>query len=123
MRKCPYDAIVCKACDSVGDWTNIDNIIAANDMCKTEVHKFCSENPGHPKCACWNANNPYYKGACDSLRNLFAKNILKEEPPPKKEKDNIDDVARLIEALGKHNNNNNNNCKTECCKTDDSYCH
>jgi hypothetical protein len=75
LKSCPFPADVCKKCTSVDDWSNFSTIINAPTSCKQSIAKYCSNNPKHPFCECWNKSSPKYTSTtCTLLRALYMSN-------------------------------------------------
>ncbi|KAG2498118.1 hypothetical protein HYH03_003876 [Edaphochlamys debaryana] len=70
-KLCPYDEATCTACTSVADFTDDRNIMASSTQCLSAIDSFCTMNPGHPRCWCWDIRNPYYGTCCKVYRNMF----------------------------------------------------
>lgn len=73
IKACPYDQETCIQCNSVTDWTNINAVMTTKDsQCLDAINKFCSKNPSHYMCKCWNSNdNSYTSNQCTNYRNIF----------------------------------------------------
>lgn len=73
MQACPFDESTCSSCRSVTDWTDISAVFASqNPACLTAIQKYCSENPSHAKCQCWNSNSAIYSStSCTNFRKIF----------------------------------------------------
>jgi hypothetical protein len=75
LKTCPFPKEVCSQCSTVKDWSNFQNIIDAPLTCKKAIAKYCSSNPKHPFCECWNTTSPKYSSTtCTLLRALYANN-------------------------------------------------
>lgn len=75
LQKCPFPQDVCKKCSTVKDWSSFTNIIDAPFTCKQAIAKYCSANPKHPFCECWDTSSPkYISTTCTLLRALYANN-------------------------------------------------
>jgi hypothetical protein len=73
LRSCPYDAATCAACAGVTDWSNNNTIMStAGTPCLQAINAFCSRNPTHSHCSCWDMNNPQFDGSCKAYRSIFA---------------------------------------------------
>lgn len=74
MKACPFDPTTCEACKSVTDWTDINAIMTTRDArCLEAIDKYCTDNPSHAMCKCWNSNdNAYTTTQCQNFRNIFA---------------------------------------------------
>jgi hypothetical protein len=74
IKACPYDQDTCIQCKSVTDWTNINAVMTTKDaQCLDAINKFCSDNPSHYMCKCWNSNdNSYTSNQCANYRNIFS---------------------------------------------------
>ena len=85
-KQCKFDLETCGLCKSVTDWSNIAAVAtSANDPCLEAIDKFCSANPEHAFCSCWNTENPVSQSAtCQRFVNLFRPN------PAIQDIDNID---------------------------------
>lgn len=73
LTACPFDAATCGACSMVRDWSSWGGVLAAADsVCLDAVNRFCTDNPGHPQCSCWNSNSAaYHTNACRNYRGVF----------------------------------------------------
>lgn len=73
IKACPYNQETCAQCASVTDWTNINAVLTTNDLqCLDAINKFCTENPSHYMCKCWNSNdNSYTSTQCGNYRNIY----------------------------------------------------
>jgi hypothetical protein len=71
LRSCPYDKLTCSVCSGVRDWTNTSEVIASGRPCLTQIDAFCSANPQHTRCTCWNSTNPDYNTTCRAYRAIF----------------------------------------------------
>lgn len=72
LKRCPFPKDVCNKCSSVEDWSNFQSIIDAPATCKIAIAKYCSTNPTHPFCECWNKSSPKYTSTtCVLLRALY----------------------------------------------------
>ncbi len=72
LKTCPFPKDVCVQCSSVEDWSNFTSIINAPFNCKQSIAKYCSSNPTHPFCECWNKSSPKYSSTtCVLLRALY----------------------------------------------------
>jgi len=72
MTKCPFDGSTCKTCPSVKNWADVNQLLNTPNTCKKSIHQFCSANPTHPACKCWDTNDSMYASdACRLYRNIF----------------------------------------------------
>ncbi len=72
LTKCPFNSGVCKACDSVKNWTDINQIVNSSMQCKKAINDFCANNTTHPMCKCWDTSTSSYNGStCKTYRSLF----------------------------------------------------
>lgn len=79
LKACPYDEKVCTNCSSVTDWTDLSQIVSANNVCLKSINDFCALNADkHPFCQCWKTSSADYNSdRCKLLRSLFSdKNAL-----------------------------------------------
>ena len=67
-KECPFSTKTCAMCHAVKDWTDLQQIITADEDCKAAIAKFCAGNPSHEKCKCWNVNHPNYSTSCKTYR-------------------------------------------------------
>lgn len=76
VRMCPYTSAVCQECDSIKDWTNTTNVIMnGSTQCLEKIDKFCTINPKHEQCVCWNPDSALSKTTqCKNYVNIFRKN-------------------------------------------------
>lgn len=55
---CPYDDVTCKTCNQVTNWNNVsDLILNGGPKCMASIDTFCTNNPTHPQCTCWNSSS------------------------------------------------------------------
>jgi len=97
IKACPYDQPTCDACKSITDWTNINAILTTRDAgCHEAIDRYCTENPSHAMCKCWNSNdNAYTSTQCGLYRNIFTNKGCVDP-------DNIDRIE-LSKIKSKHN--------------------
>lgn len=75
LRACPFPIPVCKSCSSIKDWSNMNDILNAPAKCKKEIGSFCSKNPEHSFCYCWDKSNSKYESqTCKLMRAMFSGN-------------------------------------------------
>lgn len=75
VRACPFPIPVCKSCSSIKDWSNMNNILNAPTLCKKEIGNFCTKNPQHPFCYCWDKTSAKYDSqTCQLMRAMFSGN-------------------------------------------------
>lgn len=75
LRACPFPIPVCKSCSTIKDWSNMNDILNAPQLCKKEIGNFCSKNPQHEFCYCWDKSNPKYDSqTCQLMRAMFLGN-------------------------------------------------
>ncbi len=75
LRACPYDVTTCAACAGVKDWSGgSDAVLAAGgEACGRAIDRFCTANPTHPRCTCWDPNAATYTTAsCRAFRGAFS---------------------------------------------------
>lgn len=72
LRACPYDQATCTACASVKDWTSNEQVLGAGQACLKAIDAFCTKNPTHVRCACWDASRPDPTGACKAYRTVYS---------------------------------------------------
>lgn len=72
--ECPFDARTCSVCGDVKDWgSSSDGAITAGHDCTSAIHLFCTSNPKHPRCTCWDPEGkPYATAACQAYRGAFS---------------------------------------------------
>ena len=72
--ECPFDAKTCAACGEVKDWSSSsDGAITAGKDCTSAIHLFCTANPKHPRCTCWDPDGKAYATtACQAYRGAFS---------------------------------------------------
>lgn len=73
LTSCPFDPPVCGACAAIKDWSNWGTVFASADAaCLEAINRFCTANPSHPQCSCWNSNSAaYHTNSCRSYRGVF----------------------------------------------------
>ena len=84
-RSCPFDPATCGACGGVKDWSAAaDSVVTQGTECLRAIDRFCSANPQHPRCTCWDLANPEYGGTgCTYYRTVFnGAPIVVEAPKP-----------------------------------------
>lgn len=75
LKTCPFPDSVCDQCKSVDDWSNFTSVVNAPLTCKQAIAKYCSSNPTHPFCECWNkTSSKYTSTTCVLLRALYNNN-------------------------------------------------
>jgi hypothetical protein len=75
LRSCPFPIPVCKSCSTIKDWSNMNDILNAPSKCKKEIGNFCSKNPEHSFCYCWDKSNSKYESqTCQLMRAMFSGN-------------------------------------------------
>lgn len=59
--RCPYDDATCYSdeCIGIDDWSVPSALINTPD-CRKKVEEFCSNNPSHPECMCWDPEDGNY---------------------------------------------------------------
>jgi hypothetical protein len=68
MKQCPYDTATCNKCDDVKDWSTPRALIDADTKCLSEINRFCTNNPYHELCSCWNKSDKNYDSKkCQNL--------------------------------------------------------
>lgn len=74
IKSCKFDQTTCDACKSVTDWSNMSLALSqATDTCLTSIHTFCTANPEHSFCACWNTDNPAASTSkCENFVKIFS---------------------------------------------------
>lgn len=75
-KMCPYNTPVCKVCDTIKDWTSISSIITqADEDCLAQIDTYCTANPKHEHCVCWNPQNALSQTQqCKNYVNIFKNN-------------------------------------------------
>lgn len=92
LRKCPYNDETCAVCGGVNDWSDESvPALTGGKQCLSAINRFCSSNPSHAKCKCWDATNSEYDAACRAYRTIYdpshappAPKCPKPAPPPPK---------------------------------------
>lgn len=77
LLACPYDAVTCDACSSVTSWANMFNIADGGSACLKAIDTFCTENPTHASCDCYNPAtvatfSVATRDACLALRSAYS---------------------------------------------------
>ncbi len=68
LRKCPYDATTCSKCEDIKDWSTPRALMDADTKCLSEINRFCTKNPYHELCGCWNKMDKNYDSKkCQNL--------------------------------------------------------
>ena len=80
-RKCPYDTATCNTCGGVTDWSVQTNLISASTVCRKQIDTYCTANPSHASCVCWNSANAEYGTTCKAYRALFSGAEICPAPP------------------------------------------
>lgn len=71
--KCPYDDTVCKACGTVTNWTDLNQVMTAPASCRETIDQFCRANSKHVLCKCWDTTYAGYQSdSCKVYRNMFS---------------------------------------------------
>lgn len=109
FTKCPYDSSVCKKCNTVTKWTDINQVLNAPTECRKAIDEFCKVNTKHVMCKCWDVSYADYNSTtCKMYRNIFANQNLLDGLNP-------EDLEYL---KNKYNLIDPNDCpKTVCPKT------
>lgn len=89
LKKCPYDNDVCNDCSEISDWNRMSNVIHSSSKCKSAIDSFCTKNPTHPECKCWDSSNT------NSLECEYYKSIFKQKPILDINNMNKDDINKL----------------------------
>jgi hypothetical protein len=72
LTKCPFNDNVCKKCQSVDKWYDVNDIVNSSDICKKSINDFCTINQKHYWCKCWDSSGPLYNSANYQLfRSIF----------------------------------------------------
>lgn len=72
LLNCPYDKSTCDKCKEITNWNNIHSIINSSIDCRQSINDYCSRNPIHESCKCWNTTNATYNNEnCNLLRAIF----------------------------------------------------
>lgn len=94
--KCPYDENVCKACGTVSNWTDMNQVMTAPASCRETIDQFCRANTKHVLCKCWDTTYAGYQSdSCKVYRNMFNPqarifdNITKDDIQYIKDKHNL----------------------------------
>ena len=71
---CPFDASTCAACGGVTDWSAASPsiITSGGQSCLSSIDRFCTANPQHPRCSCWDSSSPEYGRGCVAYRAVFS---------------------------------------------------
>jgi hypothetical protein len=73
ITKCPFNSTVCKNCQSVNRWYDVNDIVNSADACKKSINNFCTTNPKNSWCKCWDNTSPMYNNAnCQLFRSIFS---------------------------------------------------
>jgi hypothetical protein len=73
LKKCPYDSLTCQKCGEIKDWSRLENIIGANVDCRTAINTFCTKNPTHSACKCWDTTSSISKTEqCKNYKQIFS---------------------------------------------------
>lgn len=74
LAECPYDTGTCAKCDSIKDWSTPKALMDASTECLAEIDRFCSKNPTHDLCNCWNnKHKDFASKKCENFRR-YVKN-------------------------------------------------
>lgn len=76
---CPYDQSTCDTCALVSKWTNPFHVSKGGVKCMNEINTFCTQNPTHTGCECWDTSNNAFvteatRNACQSMKSLYSGN-------------------------------------------------
>jgi hypothetical protein len=73
LMECPFNESICKKCSLVTQWNDLSQVVTAPLECRKEILKFCTKNPSHPFCKCWDTKNAVSEqNSCKGLRQIFA---------------------------------------------------
>jgi hypothetical protein len=73
LTKCPFGDSVCKNCQSVNKWYDVNDVVNSNEQCKKSINEFCTSNPKHHWCKCWDSSLGMYNSVnCQLFRSIFA---------------------------------------------------
>jgi hypothetical protein len=83
-RSCPFDADTCRTCGGVDDWSATSDSLftKGGKECLSTIGRFCTSNPRHARCGCWDVAHPKYNGECRPYRAVFAGPVPPPPPPP-----------------------------------------
>lgn len=71
--ECPYSKDVCEKCSTVSKWYDVSQLLTAPKECRASIATFCSANPTHALCRCWNSELASYKtDSCKMFRSIFS---------------------------------------------------
>ena len=105
-KACPFDAVTCNACASVSDFTDPKLIIASSEQCIASINTFCTANPSHVTCWCWDTKNPYYMTRCKAYRGMFSPQdvtspqVVTSPQDPTTVVDDVDGMGQLLKYIG-----------------------
>lgn len=72
LTKCPFGSTVCKNCQSVNRWYDINDVVNSAEPCKKSINEFCKSNPKHQWCKCWDSSSSLYNSVnCQLFRSIF----------------------------------------------------
>lgn len=107
--KCTMDETVCSKCTDIKEWNNITQILNAPKECTSAINAYCSMNPTHKFCECWDESSAVYtSNGCKTLRGALANektaclsNLTKKEIKKylKKDKKKHDETKRKNKSL------------------------
>lgn len=72
IQQCPYDTNTCAACEDVPNWASPRVFMDASPGCMSEINNFCTKNPSHSMCDCWQKSSKGYNSRrCVNLRRYM----------------------------------------------------
>lgn len=72
FKNCPFNAETCSACTSITNWTDTNQLVSSSAECRKAIDTFCTNNPMHFRCKCWNKTSPdYVTTSCKMYRGIF----------------------------------------------------
>lgn len=108
LKACPYDKATCEVCKGeVKNWGSHDWYLGiTSGECSKAIASFCSKNPSHLMCGCWNTSDSrhYSSNACLKYRSFFENTklitsnmcpkIKQPVKPPEKKEEVSKDVGK-----------------------------
>jgi hypothetical protein len=72
FKECPYNDDVCKTCNTITKWNDMNEIMSAPPSCKESINEFCKVNTKHELCKCWDQSYPGYQtDSCKMYKSIF----------------------------------------------------
>lgn len=72
FTNCPFNSETCKSCSTITNWTDTNQLVSSSADCRKAINTFCTNNPMHFRCKCWNtSSSDYNTTSCKMYRGIF----------------------------------------------------